>query len=114
MEEQKQANEGVMDDQVKSHGELPPDWRQMSAKDLGELCRQARLPVKGRREELIKRLDVHYNGSSSRHVNGRVACRYCGSPAVVTGTRRETDTTVRRTYRCSGRRRHTFSIVQRA
>jgi hypothetical protein len=93
--------------------ELPPDgWREMKAADLARLCKSAALAAGGSKAELIKRLETHYHGVSDRHANGRVVCPYCKAPARCNGTRRMSESIVRRTYRCSGKRRHAFTLDQ--
>jgi hypothetical protein len=86
------------------------DWREMMPGDLRALCRHAGLTGRGTRAELIKRLDLHYHGTSDRHIHGRVICPYCRAAARCNGTRRMSETILRRTYRCQGFRRHSFTI----
>ncbi len=89
----------------------PPDgWREMKASELADLCKAAGLPTSGNKKDLIKRLDLHFYGSSTKHVNGKVVCPYCGSPARVNGVRWMSEKTLTRRYKCLGRRRHTFTI----
>jgi len=88
----------------------PMDWREMLTGDLGKLCRQAGLPRKGTRADLIKRLDLHYHGSSKHHLHGKTLCPYCKAIARCDGTRRMSETLVRRSFRCQGKRRHSFHI----
>lgn len=98
---------------VKQQPPLPDEWRKATTGGLAELCRKAGLPVKGNREEMLKRIDVAYHGSSDRHVNALVKCPYCGAAANVKGTSRPSETVRRRFYNCTGRRKHSFTIDEK-
>jgi len=89
----------------------PDNWQTLGVAKLRELCRTSGLKAMGGRAELVKRLDVLYNGSSSEHRNGLVRCPWCMEQAKVIATRRLGATTERR-YRCTGRNRHTFTIQE--
>lgn len=89
---------------------LPDGWRDLTVRELGELCRAAGIPATGKKAELIGRLEVHHFGSAGRPIHGRTLCTVCKAPARCTGTRR-IDGTVVRSYRCTGRRRHTFRLT---
>ena len=91
----------------------PPDgWREMKRPDLAALCKAAGLSDVGKRAALVKRLDAHWHGSTSQHINGKTLCPYCRAVAQCNGTRHMSDTVVRRSYRCRGKRRHSFSLVE--
>ncbi|HUX03163.1 MAG TPA: SAP domain-containing protein [Phycisphaerae bacterium] len=88
----------------------PEGWREMKHKALADLCRTAGLPDGGKRAELVKRLDQHWYGSSTQPVHGKTLCPYCKAPALCNGTRRMSETLLRRSYKCQGKRRHTFTL----
>lgn len=88
----------------------PDDWRKLTKAGLVELCAAAGLPATGKRAELVKRLDAHWHGSSTRPVHGKTLCPYCKAPALCNGTRRMSETLLRRSYKCQGKRRHTFTL----
>jgi hypothetical protein len=88
----------------------PMDWRETKASELAKLCKAATLPTSGKRDDLVRRLDRYYHGSSKRHVHGKTLCPYCKAPARCNGTRRMSDTMLRRSFRCTGKRRHSFTI----
>ena len=88
----------------------PEGWREMKAGDLRTLCQQLGIAHNGGRAKLLKRLETLYLGSSTKHANARVVCPYCKAPARCNGTRWMSDTILRRSYRCDGRRRHTFTL----
>jgi hypothetical protein len=90
----------------------PEGWRELKAAELAELCGREGLARSGNRAELVKRLAVHYHGSGGQHVNAGTACPYCQAYSRVVGTRRPSEGTIARRYRCSGRRRHSFELVE--
>lgn len=90
----------------------PEGWREGKTGDLADLCKAFGLPVTGNRAGLLKRLERHFHGSSLEHVNGRVVCPHCQRPAHCNGTRWLSDTVLRRFYKCTGRRRHSFTLDQ--
>lgn len=88
----------------------PEDWREAKVSELSDLCQAEGLPTSGKRADLIKRLELHFTGSSNTPRHGRVACPYCKAYARCNGTRSMSETVVRRSYRCEGRRRHSFTL----
>jgi len=94
----------------------PAGVKKLRVPELRDLCIAEGLPSDGNKADLVKKLISKKHRGDRGYVAGKTLCKHCGAPVRVRGTSTEQlepgKIAVRRHVKCSGRRAHTYEIVE--
>ena len=91
------------------------DYNGMKYCDLKKLCKEKGVSGKGKKTDLIKRLNAQAAGSV-KFIPGMTLCKVCRKQAAVMKTEKQKDdfgrTIIVRHMRCSSKHRHSYKLTE--